>query len=985
MEELPTFATILDTLEESAAVLDHAGVIVAVNESWRTICRNAGGDSSCFVGREYLAFCGEAPDAVRNRLEQVIGGDERDAVVDYVMRIGSQDTWFRLRAAWTGDGKFVVLRHTDVTTEMTAVADAERVQQRYRNLFESNQAGVIISTFTGVVLQANPAAAHIYGFSTVEQFKQHNAREFWTQPEAREALLQTLIAGNRVSSLPVEVTTPAGRKSLLISAQLIAPESDLLIETTVVDITRWRTVEHRLRTNEEWFRKVLLKSPVEAFSQDLDLRYRWIYNSLMELGETDVVGRTDHDLYPPSTASRLVEVKREVIATRGAVREVIAVETSAGVKYLDLSLEPDLQDGAVVGINGAGVDVTARVHAEQALREREASLRGVMDFASEAVVLADEDGVITYANERACKLFQRKREQIVGDSLSNLIASHSRDPGEFPWRQWMSGRAVVAELIVARGDGSEIVTEISAIRLPDGRLQAFIRDTTERHRVESERQLMASIVNSSDAAIMSTSPDWTVMSWNPSAERMFGWTSAEMIGAPLSRVVPQWRMAELDAIRSAFTEGTSLDRYRTIRQRHDGSLLEVELTAWPVRDHRGQIERVCAIARDISQQMVEERERKALEQRVERAERIASLGRLAATIAHEFNNVMMGIGPFVELLRNNGDDPGRRESMLLQIENALTRGKRITSEILRYARPHELDTTPMQVSSWLDSVAPQLALLVPGVALEWRRAADELWLQADRQQLDQVLTNLVINAKDAAGPSGTIEVIAANANPALLERQGISTLHGGLHLVVRDDGPGITPADLPRIFEPLFSTKRGGTGLGLPLAFQVVQAHGGVIWAESEPGRGTELHVLLPAIPRLHREVAAEQRESPTLPDLNVLLVEDDDDVAVGLEGLLDLLGLRTTRASDGHGALAEFRAGRFDLAILDVGLPDLDGAELASMLRDRDPALPILFSTGHATSAEATAGLGSRTGTLMKPYGLDELRHAIVQITSGS
>lgn len=388
-------------------------------------------------------------------------------------------------------------------------------------------------------------------------------------------------------------------------------------------------------------------------------------------------------------------------------------------------------------------------------------------------------------------------------------------------------------------------------------------------------------------------------------------------------------------------------------------------------------EHVVITARDLT-------DRIALETKLEQARRINSLGRLAATVAHEFNNVLMGVQPSIDLLRLEGH-PGQ-EPAIARMERAVRRGRKISSEILRFANPAKPQLQPVDLVWHLEEYESEARELIG------TRGTFELDIEPgtppvliDPEQLTQVLSNLVQNAADAIGPGGRIRVHAASLGdntsdslPVLPEPWRF------VHLAVSDDGAGIPADQLPSIFEPLFTTKKTGTGLGLPVVHQIVSATGGSIHAVSHPGEGTTFHLLLPrALNALERKVdeLTERAEARPSGIRRIVFVEDDELVAEGVVALLEEEGFEVTLVNLGEGAVAAIEQAPPDAVVLDLGLPDIPGDEVFRRIRARWPELPVVFSTGHGDREALLAPGDDSVRYLPKPWQVEELLRTLATL----
>jgi hypothetical protein len=485
------------------------------------------------------------------------------------------------------------------------------------------------------------------------------------------------------------------------------------------------------------------------------------------------------------------------------------------------------------------------------------------------------------------------------------------------------------------------------------------------------------VLNAVNQAVIATDGSGAVVFSNHAADKLFG-AGQSVLGRNLAGVMPDHDVAELFA---AVREKGSWSGGR--RSRDDDSLSF--LTACAIRGENGVVDGFVIVSTPLDgldlPRVVDESERLRLENRLLQAERISSLGRLAASVAHEFNNVLMGIQPFVDLLKKRaGDDPAVKLAAP-RIADAVARGKRITQEILRFTRIGEPTRTPVNVAEWLQAFEPELVQLAGPLVTVTTDAEPSLVMLADAHQLRQVFANLVVNAHHAMPNGGRLEVRAA----ADAMSDGTAGPISAVHFSIRDTGVGIPEDTLLYIFEPLFTTKKfGGTGLGLAVASQVVQQHKGHIYAESTLGEGTTFHILIPAAPAavVAAAPAAISKDRAARPPMRVTMIEDDESVGAGLAAILNFEGITTDWVRLGAEAVSRIAARFPDAVILDLGLPDLDGMQVYEQIAARWPDLPVLFSTGHGDRNVLTkTPNGKKVGYLQKPYESDELLAALDEL----
>ncbi len=513
------------------------------------------------------------------------------------------------------------------------------------------------------------------------------------------------------------------------------------------------------------------------------------------------------------------------------------------------------------------------------------------------------------------------------------------------------------------------------------RSRLYEAERTARQRAEAEheqRDLLAQIVESAEDAIVSTTLDGVVTSWNAGATRIFGYTSDEMLGNDLDRIVPEDLRGETHALRRRVARGERIQAHETQRVAKDGRRVDVSLTVWPLRDAQGRVIGESRIDRDITA-------RKQLEGQLLQAQKMESIGRLAGGVAHDFNNILTAITGYSELLiaELGPADPAREH--VEAIRTAAERAASLTQQLLAFSRRQVLQPRVLDPNDIIARMEPLIRRLI-GEHIELDavlRATGAI--RADPSQLEQVVLNLAVNARDAMPEGGRLSIRSDDAEFDQAYASEHFEVAPGKYvlLTVSDTGVGMDAATKSHVFEPFFTTKESGrgTGLGLATIYGIVRQSGGHIWLYSEPGLGTTFKVYFPAVSRVTGEPVPFRLEAPSRGTETILLVEDEQAVRDLARLVLERQGYIVLAAADGREALqvAARDPRHLDLLVTDVVMPGMSGPDLARTLRAGRPDLRVLLLSGYTRDAvgrrnELEAGMAF----LGKPFTPDTLARKV-------
>ena len=515
----------------------------------------------------------------------------------------------------------------------------------------------------------------------------------------------------------------------------------------------------------------------------------------------------------------------------------------------------------------------------------------------------------------------------------------------------------------------------SAARLEDSeaRLQVTRRDA------EMSEQRFRALIEKSTDMILVLDADGSVTFLSPSATETMGWGAGEALGRPLQASVHPDDRERGERMLERLRQQPGARQQAVLRHAHaDGTWRQLALDARNLLDDPA-VRGVVVNARDISAQL-------ALEQELQQAQRLESLGRLAGGVAHDFNNLLTVVLAGVEELRHSPSDPRAVAEIAGEIETAGGHARELTQHLLAFSRRQVVAPVLVDLGAVVEGVEKLLRrLLGEGVTLA-TGLAPGLWpVRCDRGQVERIVVNLAVNARDAMPSGGRLTIETTNVEVPDDGRAPRSGPGPGpwVRLSVIDEGEGMAPSVQAQIFEPFFTTKAKGkgTGLGLSTVYGIVTQSGGFVRVDSAPGRGTRFDVLLPRALPDPVEAAARAEPAPGGGCETILLVEDDAQVMTAAGRTLRGAGYQVHAAAGGEEALQVAAAvpGRIDLVLTDVVMPGLGGPAVAERLRGQRPGLPVLFISGYAPEALSRGGtLEPGAAFLAKPFSPASLLAAV-------
>jgi PAS domain S-box-containing protein len=596
-------------------------------------------------------------------------------------------------------------------------------------------------------------------------------------------------------------------------------------------------------------------------------------------------------------------------------------------------------------------------------------------------------------------VFSARLQRRVSEPVLALVATARRisETRDYSIRVAPSGPNELRELTLGFNEMlSQIQERDTALRAARDQLEQRVaervrelrREMGERRKAEAESerrarllQLQAAALASAADAVAIADREWAIHWMNPAFCALMGYEFDEVAGrsAGLFRSGRQEDEATYGEMLTTAAAGQVWDG-ELVARRRDGALRLIAQTLTPVVTDGGRISHYVAVMRDVSQ-------RRRIEEQLRQGQKMEAIGRLSGGVAHDFNNILNVIIGFAELLLKKlpQEDALRRHGR--EILKAASRGAGLTRQLLAFSRQQVLQPKLIDLNAAIGDMQKMLARMI-GEDVELVTSLDPQLgrVEVDPGQVEQVLMNLAVNARDAMPQGGTLSIETGNDDVQAEAHPYDNAVSPGpyVRIVVSDTGSGMDAATLSRIFEPFFSTKTQdkGTGLGLATVYGIVRQSRGYIWARSAVGEGTAFTILLPRVPAHERAaVPAEERATEPTGRETILLAEDDEAACELLREMLEELGYRIITAANGVEALerAAAHAGPIDLLLSDVVMPRLGGRELAERLREQRGDVPTLFMSGYTADTILRQGI-SESGSpfLQKPFTAQQLAQKI-------
>ena len=757
----------------------------------------------------------------------------------------------------------------------------------------------------------------------------------------------------------------------------------------MVDITERKKAEERLRESEELFRNLfehhaavkLVVDPVTGGIVDANQAavnfYGWSRETLRKMRAQDI------NTLPPDEVEKAIKEITDRKNTHFEFRHRLA---DGSIRDVEIFSSPILVKGKEL-LHSVVHDITERKTAENELKASEKRYHELFQSNPHPMWVYDLETLrFLEVNNAALAHYNYSRDEFLAMTIKDIRPAE--DVPRLMERvahvdRGMSNAGVWRHL---KKDGSVIDVEIVSHTLLYDNRQAkmvLVRDITEQLRIQAASRRLLAAIEQTGETIVITDPEGVVEYVNPAFERISGYTCAEAIGKKPSI----FKSGEHDAafyseLWQTISSG-SIWRGRFVNRRKDGSLYDEDAVISPVRDTAGRIINYVAVKRDITESL-------KLEAQLQQAQKMESVGRLAGGVAHDFNNMLSVILGYTQLTLEKTDPADSRYKDLQEVHAAATRSATITRQLLAFARKQTIAPQVLDLNTTVEGMLSMLRRLIgEDINLIWKPGTSHLSIKMDPSQIDQILANLCVNARDAITGVGNVTIESAMVSLDV----SYCMYHAGaapgkyVLLAVGDDGCGIDKQILDKIFEPFFTTKDigKGTGLGLATVYGIVKQNNGFITVYSEPNRGTTFKIYLPRYIEKKIEGVKEVETTVQPGHGEVILVVEDEIAILRLTSrILKGLGYNVLTAGTPKQALGlvKGRKGGIDLLITDVIMPEMNGRDLADLLLSLYPKLMCLFMSGYPASVIANQKvLAEDINFIQKPFSAKELGDKVGEI----
>ena len=771
------------------------------------------------------------------------------------------------------------------------------------------------------------------------------------------------------------------------------PEVIEIFSTVAMMLLREQRAEDVVRESESRFKDMVDQLPQPVL--ELDAAGDLIFANEMAR-EVFGIGTGSAALRRQPSELMIPEDRRGALAEFAAVRagrrqkrsEFTCVRADGSRFTAVISARPIHRGNRIDGVRGVIADISSIRGAEESARDSRRMLQLVLDLIPQSIFWKDNESRYLGCNRVFAEMAGLSHpEDVVGLMDADLLWSHeARNYREIDLQVLTSGsprEEYVQRMVTNKGENRQVRVRKLPLRGADGAVLGVLgvaEDITAWISSEAERLLLGTAIEKAVEAVVITDADGAIEYVNPVFLKNFGYTRDEVLGRN-PRLLKSGRHDEEYYRELWATIGAGkVWQGKFYNLRKDRSLLIEEAIISPVLGPGGTASHFVKVARDVTYEM-------SLEERFQQAQKMEAVGRLAGGVAHDFNNILTVISGYSEILERTIGADGRARDELRAIIDAAARASTLTGQLLAFSRKQKLQPQVIELNAVVRGIEQMLRRLIgEDIDLSTELVPFHGNVFVDKGQIEQVILNLAVNARDAMPKGGRLHLQTRKVQPdqALLDAHVNAAPGPYAVLEVTDTGTGMTEEVKAHLFEPFFTTKpeHKGTGLGLATVYGIVAQSGGFIEVDSRVGVGTQFQIFIPITKAAEAARTKRRHEGPSTGKLeSILLVEDDPAIRKLLQRSLRESGYDVKEAADAAQALGILRRepGAVSLLVTDVIMPDRSGPELADVIREEQPGVKVLFISGYTSNETIEYGvLGSELNLLQKPFSMQELSRRV-------
>ncbi len=963
------------------------------------------------IGRHHYDVFPDLPEKWRRAHQRALAGEVVEGHDDPFRREdGAMETarW-RVRP-WHDEAGAVggMVLYTELTTER------KKTEEAYGAVLQGSLEGFWVADTRGRILDANDTACQWLGYPKDELVGMPISEiDVLEGPQDVSARIQRVMetGGGRFESIHRR------KDGSVLDVEISITHLDLeggRLFVFVRDITEQRRAQGALQRERDRLAHVIEATGVGTWEWDLQtgeaaMDEQWAAMLGYSLPELEPLDQTTWERvsHPDDLAVARPRIEQHLAGTAEDYAALVRMRHKDG-HWVWIESRGKVRewspDGQPLRMFGTHTDISERVRADTAIREREAFQRSLLASSPVALFTLDQEGRVQSWNPAAEEIFGWTEAEAVGSNLPIIPPQEQTESWELLREVWQGRTLRQEELTGIRRDGSPLQVSLSAARLQGSHgvvtgVMVALADITEQKKAEQalarERALLRMVMETSPVGIVVLDCRGEILFANAFAEQLLGLEKSQLSGRTYS--APEWEISSVEGghfpeeelpFRRVLASGEPVFDVRHAISRPDGTRVSLSINAAPLREEGGEVTGVVAAMEDITQQLANQEEREQVQAQLRQAQKLEAVGRLAGGVAHDFNNMLAVIMSASELAIPEVDPESTVFQDLMQINEAAQRSANLTRQLLAFSRKQVIRPRATDLNQLVAQQQKILSRLIRAEIEIRLGLKDGLWtVLIDPSQVDQILANLLVNARDAIQGTGTVTIDTDNVLLDETHSREDMPVEPGEHVLlsIADTGSGMDAETLEKIFEPFFTTKAAGvgTGLGLATVYGIVRQNHGVIHAYSEPGMGTTFKIYLPRHGQETAEVQAKS-ERPLTGTETILVVEDEEAILKLARRFLERSGYRvlTARAPMEALAAADEYAGEIHLLLTDVVMPGMNGKQLQRRLLELRPGVRTLFMSGYTANVIAQRGvLEEGVSFIQKPFTMKTLTQRVREV----